>query len=66
MPASAPSPSRAAPRPDRLTLKLVRADPVSSDSDYLTDSSTPLKIALLAYWNTNVTVFTVCFGILPR
>lgn len=57
---SSPLPATAGPRQGRLALKLksVRPDWVSSDSEYLTGSSRPLKIEFLPYWNANVTGFT--------
>lgn len=57
---SFPLPATAGPRQGRLALKLksVRPDRVSSVSEYLTGSSSPLKIEFLPYWNANVTGFT--------
>lgn len=42
-------------------------DQTSSDLEYPTDSSSPLKVyLLLAYWSMNVTAYIVRFGVHPR
>lgn len=64
--ASSPSPPRAEPQHDRVTFRLNLWDQISSDLEYLTDSSNPLKVyLLLAYRRMNVTVFMVHFGTHP-
>lgn len=64
--ASSPSPPRAEPQYDRVTFRLNLWDQISSDLEYLTDSSSTLKVyLLLAYRRMNVTAFMVHFSMHP-